>query len=111
MSEDLSSSFEAICLEVCEERGLPLVEVLGRRRKLPLVYARQECYLRVRERSGCSYPVIGRYFGRDHTTILYGCEAAKERRKEDGKLERGVVVHSGDSLDDGLLCEGESSAD
>jgi hypothetical protein len=31
----------------------------------------------IRELTGASYPMIGRYMGRDHTTVLHACKKLK----------------------------------
>lgn len=66
---------------VCDEYGVTLAQMRGQSRKAHIVRARHEAWLRMREMTGMSYPGIGRRYGRDHASIIHGCERAKERRE------------------------------
>jgi chromosomal replication initiation ATPase DnaA len=57
--------------EICERRGVSVAEVMGRSRYKNVCSARKEVYAMLRDES-LSYPVIGRMFGRDHTTVVDG---------------------------------------
>lgn len=58
---------------VADEHGVEPREIMsGSRRKAPS-RARQDCWARLR-REGLSYPQIGRMFGRDHSTVVYGVQ-------------------------------------
>ncbi len=67
--------------------GVSLCAVLGERRTQILVSARHEAMWRVRAlqwrgmgRHGHpSYPQIGRWFNRDHSTVVYAVQAISER--------------------------------
>jgi chromosomal replication initiation ATPase DnaA len=52
-----------------ERHGTTAVGVLGRRRGPRFLEARRELYAALRA-WGWSYPAIGRFVGRDHTTVL-----------------------------------------
>jgi Bacterial dnaA protein helix-turn-helix len=43
-----------------------------------------------REETGASYPVLGRMFGRDHTTILHSCRLVRDQLAADADLAREV---------------------
>ena len=60
-----------IVRQVAEITGVPAEALFGRCRRQPYSRLRQLCYLLAYER-GFSLPQIGRAFGRDHTTVLYG---------------------------------------
>jgi chromosomal replication initiator protein len=46
----------------------------------------------IREETGASLPQIGRILGgRDHTTVLYGCERIADLMEEDAGLRSEVV--------------------
>jgi chromosomal replication initiator protein len=47
---------------------------------------RQYAMLLARELTPLSYPVLGKLFGRDHTTIMAGVRSAQRRRAEDPSL-------------------------
>lgn len=56
--------------------------LVGRTRYRRVVRVRQACMLLARE-NGHSYPIIGKAFGRDHSTIIHGCEVAEDCIKRD----------------------------
>jgi hypothetical protein len=68
---------------VSVETGYTLKELRGSSRSSPLVRARWECFARCRA-EGYSMPAIGKFFNRDHTTVLHGLRmlgCAPEARK------------------------------
>ena len=58
-------------------------DLMGPRSFRTLAWARQAAYLIIRKERGLSYPQIGQIFNRDHSTIIYGCRAAKQRKAYD----------------------------
>lgn len=79
-------TMRSILAEVCAEHRLPVAEVAGPRRQLPLVCARQDFMWRCRQvktSSGSprwSYPQIARFLGgMDHTTVIHGVKAHMKR--------------------------------
>ena len=55
--------------------GIPVDEIIGKKRQRPLVAARQVGMYVVRELTDLSYPAIAREFGgRDHTTVIHAVE-------------------------------------
>lgn len=77
-------SVRAIILAVAQETGVPVATMLGERRTQLVYRARREAMGRVRETikiggRAPSYPLMGRWFGKDHTTVLYSC---KDRLRE-----------------------------
>lgn len=73
-------SLHAIARAIAAEYSLPLATVLGRSRTAHIAHARQALYWALRAQ-GLSLPAIGRFMQRDHTTILYGIQAHRERLK------------------------------
>lgn len=72
-----------IALDVCEKRGVRLIDVCSARRSTPLVLARHEIMYRLHMETNMSYPAIGRRLGgRDHTTVMYGVRRYVERMQE-----------------------------
>jgi hypothetical protein len=55
-------------------------DVVGRSRHRPVVYARHCAVWVVRRRTDFSYPAIGRFFDRDHTTMISACRAVDRTR-------------------------------
>lgn len=56
-----------------------------------VAWPRQVAMLLARELTPLSLPAIAREFGRDHTTIIYGIEAASKRIEADPKLANKVA--------------------
>ena len=50
---------------------VPIADILGRNRRPPIAAARHEAVWRVRLATGWSLPRLGRFFKRDHTTLLH----------------------------------------
>lgn len=88
----LPPKVKAIVEEVCAERRIKRQgAVFGRGRKKPIAWVRHEIWWRLRQledRGGrpISYPRIGMWFDRDHTTVLAGVRE-HEARMQDGSLE------------------------
>lgn len=55
--------------QLCEDCGVCYGDVMGRSRKKPISNVRALAYLKFRH-DGLTLPVIGRFFGRDHTTVM-----------------------------------------
>lgn len=58
--------------KVSELSGFTLDELASRRKETALVHARQAAFYLAKIHTNLSLPAIGRYFGRDHTTVLHG---------------------------------------
>ena len=72
-----------IIREVAEDHDLTVSDLLSPSRRRKYAWPRQEAMLRMREETELSYPQIARLLRReDHTTILYGVRAARQRIKE-----------------------------
>ena len=72
--------FQAIVREVAEERVVPVDVLFTRQRRSGATEARRAAYAKVRATPLVtgrlpSYPQIGRWFGREHSTILAGVKA------------------------------------
>lgn len=68
--------------EACVEGGVDIHELMtGRGRDPKVVRVRQRLFHEFRE-EGMSLPEIGRFFKRDHTTVLYGIHKERERREQ-----------------------------
>ena len=67
-----------IAKEVAEKYGLTVADLKGQSRVRFIAWARQEAFYRCRE-AGHSSPSIGRWFGRDHTTVIFGSRAYVDR--------------------------------
>lgn len=67
---------------VALEHGLQPRDLLGRDRFGHFIAARREAMVRLRE-AGFSYPQIGRFLGRDHSTIVFHVNKANRARRLD----------------------------
>ena len=74
----------SVILEATAARfGFTVKELQAQDRRRPLVMARQIAMYLFRELTELSYPEIAKEFGgRDHTTIIYGCDKIKALMKE-----------------------------
>lgn len=86
-------SADEILKTVAEFYGLTLEELRGPRRNQRLVFPRQVAMFFLREETGASLPQIGaRLGGRDHTTVMYGCERVRTRMEEDTQTRRELLA-------------------
>lgn len=74
--------------EVAQEHGVKVHDILSPCRLRPVAWARHDAMLRVRALAWAfgnppSYPKIGLWFNRDHSTVTRGCNVAKERVTSD----------------------------
>lgn len=69
-----------LVLEVLEKHGLVWGSVVGSARFRPIVECRHEVWLRLHEELGWAFARIGRFCGKDHTTILHAWQKAQENR-------------------------------
>lgn len=67
-----------IAAQVALLRGITVMELRGTNRRVQYSHPRQEAMLIMHE-AGYSMPRIGRFFRRDHTTVLHGIRAARAR--------------------------------
>lgn len=57
---------------------IPIEEIRGQSRVRPVAWARQSVYYAA-HMNGVSLSEIGKYFNRDHTSVLHGIRAVKKR--------------------------------
>lgn len=74
---------------VAEYYGVPVKDLLGKKRARPIVRPRQMAMALVRELTQDSFPEIGQAFGgRDHTTVIHACEQMAKLRESDPEVEK-----------------------
>jgi chromosomal replication initiator protein len=84
---------EVIIREVAEFYGVELRALQGRGRSRNIVIPRQVAMYLLREETDASLMDIGKLLGgRDHTTIIYGCEKICEEINSDSRLRQEVVT-------------------
>ncbi len=77
---------------VANHFGITVSELHGRSRRRVVARPRQIAMYLMREETEASLPQIGeRLGGRDHTTVLYGCERITDLIEEDPDLRREVM--------------------
>jgi chromosomal replication initiation ATPase DnaA len=106
---------EAVLHAVARCSGVPAAELAGKRRDRDVVLPRQVAMYLMREETGASLNDIGEVLGgRDHTTVLHGCEKIAQALTHDAHVRRlveaarqGLLDSRGDSsgraLDSGHL--------
>jgi chromosomal replication initiator protein len=78
---------------VADHFGIEMSAFQGRSRSQAVARPRQIAMYLLREEVGASLPQIGNLLGgRDHTTVLYGCERISDLLEEDAELRREVVT-------------------
>jgi chromosomal replication initiator protein len=64
---------EPIITHVAKRLRVPIEELKGPRRGQHTALCRQIAFFLIRDMTHRSYPQIGAYFGRDHSTVIHGC--------------------------------------
>ena len=74
-------SMTTIAREVALRTGVPVEAMQGPSRVAWITEARHEAMYRCRHEAHCSLTIIGRYFNRDHTTVLHAIRKHAARRQ------------------------------
>jgi chromosomal replication initiator protein len=83
---------EEIVQKVAESFGVSVENLLGRDRTRQVALPRQIAMYLLREEANISLPQIGETLGgRDHTTVMYGCEKVADMLERDDRLRRRVI--------------------
>lgn len=78
---------------VCQFYEISHEDLQNHRRKREVVVPRQMAMYLLREESGLSLSEIGQELGgRDHTTVLYGCEKVSSQVEEDEQMRRELLA-------------------
>jgi chromosomal replication initiator protein len=78
--------------KVAEAYGVSVEGLLGRDRSHQIALPRQVAMYLLREEANVSLPQIGEALGgRDHTTVMYGCDKVAELLEEDDRFRRQVL--------------------
>jgi chromosomal replication initiator protein len=81
-----------IVRRVAEAFGVPMDRMLGRERSREVALPRQIAMYLLRQESNISLPQIGEALGgRDHTTVMYGCDKIADLLERDDRLRRQVI--------------------
>lgn len=80
-----SMSVRQIISLVAQSHGFTYHDIISKGRKYPIVVARQDAMRCVKTlKPFLSYPKIGKFFDRDHTTVLHACGRLKAKKTKDG---------------------------
>ena len=77
---------EKVIKTTSEVTGVPVADLLSKRRH-NADERHIAMYLSIKL-LGCSYPEVGRAFGRDHTTVYYACKKLDKRGRGRTKVNR-----------------------
>ena len=73
------SRMRLLALQVADKHGLTVEDMRSECRKQRFGRARQEFYYRARTELARSYPQIGRFLNKDHSTVIHGLKKFAER--------------------------------
>jgi chromosomal replication initiator protein len=83
---------EQVIQMVADAFGVTVDQILARDRSRQVALPRQIAMYLLREEAQISLPQIGEVLGgRDHTTVMYGCEKIADLLEQDDRLRRQVV--------------------
>jgi chromosomal replication initiator protein len=83
---------EEVVESIAKTFGIDLDRMLSRERSREVALPRQIAMYLLREESHISLPSIGETLGgRDHTTIMYGCDKIADLLERDDQLRRQVI--------------------
>lgn len=83
---------DQIMRKVAETFNVTLDRMIGRDRSREVALPRQIAMYLLREEANCSLPQIGEALGgRDHTTVMYGCDKIADMLERDDRLRRQLV--------------------
>jgi chromosomal replication initiator protein len=84
---------DEVLRRVAEVYGVTIERILGRDRSREITQPRQVAMYLLREEAKLSLPAIGEALGgRDHTTVMYGCEKVADMLESDDRFRRQVVA-------------------
>lgn len=84
-----SVNAESIRDVVAKYYGVPVKELMGKKRSRHIARPRQVAMALMRELTQDSFPEIGQAFGgRDHTTVMHACQAIAELRETDTQMNK-----------------------
>jgi chromosomal replication initiator protein len=84
-------SVDGIVRTVAEHYGVPVRDLMGKRRSKSIAHPRQVCMFLARRLTSHSLEEIGGYFGgRDHTTVMYAYDKIKREAEENTELAETI---------------------
>lgn len=87
----INPTMRQIAADVAEQHGLTLGDLCGRSRVEFVADVRRMAMLAVHQQTKFSLPQIGRFFNRDHTTVLYALRRARGETPAGAKSPRALA--------------------
>jgi chromosomal replication initiator protein len=85
-------ALDRVLTVVADYYRVPEAELVGRSRAARVAEPRQVAMYLMREETDASYPAIGSAIGgRDHTTVLHGCDKISRLLEQDAQLRRDIM--------------------
>ncbi len=94
----MSGDLALIVSETAREFGVEETEIMSARRQRGLIVPRHTAMYLSRQLTTFSLPMIGRHFGRDHTTIMHAAKAVERRFISDQDYHEKVTTLAGKLL-------------
>ena len=73
------SEMREVLERVAARRRVSVNDIIGKSKLRHIAWARQSAYWHIRHETGASYPRIGKLFGRNASTILFGVRQHTKR--------------------------------
>jgi chromosomal replication initiator protein len=84
-------SVDGIIRSVAEQYGVPVRDLMGKRRTKSIAFPRQVCMYLARKLTSHSLEEIGGYFGgRDHTTVMYAFDKIRKEIEKDPDFSQQI---------------------
>ena len=84
-------SIDGIIRLVADHFGVPVRDLMGKRRTKSIAFPRQVCMFLARKLTSHSLEEIGGYFGgRDHTTVMYAYDKIRKEFEKNGDLTQTI---------------------
>jgi hypothetical protein len=80
----LKREVKRLIAEIAMLHGVAVEDILSERRTKQIALARQHVMVEMKARTPWSIAQIGRYLGRDHTSVLHALKVFKKRAEENG---------------------------
>jgi chromosomal replication initiator protein len=97
---------QQIIMTVADFYSITPEVLLGRERSKEVAWARQVAMYLIREETSASLPAVGDALGgRDHTTVMYGCDKVADAIERDDTARRQLIA-----IRERLYSQGEPSA-
>ncbi len=76
---------------VCEEFGVKMSDIKGKRRQARIVLPRQAAMFLMVSELGLTYEGVGELFGKDHTTVMHSVEKTRDRMGKSVELREKIT--------------------